>query len=127
MSEIRRPVVPAGRPVAREALRRSGAVVVSAWAVPVLVLGEFAMLAVVPVVVLTVAVLRDARLRALRWWVLAAAAVYASGLVAWAVGPERAPSLSKDLHPLHAAVIAAVSVAVAVRYHVARRHPRRPR
>lgn len=126
MSETRHPAAPAARTATRrpEALRRSGAVALSAWAVPVLVLGEFAMLAVVPAVVLTVVVLRDARLRSLRGWAVVAAAVYASGLVAWALGPDRAPSLSKDLHPLHAALVLAAFAAVAVRYHLARRRPR---
>jgi len=94
---------------------------VSAWAIAVLILGEFAMLAVVPVVLLTVQVFRDARLRALRWWAVAVAAAYASGLAVWALGPDRAPSLSKDLHPVHAAVIVAAAVAFAIRYHARRR------
>ncbi|MGW6128733.1 hypothetical protein ACWFNE_01775 [Cellulomonas sp. NPDC055163] len=95
--------------------------IVSAWAVALLVPGGFAMLAVVPVVTLTVRTLRDARLRALRWWAVAVAAAYASGLAAWAVRPDRAASLSKDLHPVHAAAIVAASLAFAFRYHLLRR------
>lgn len=96
---------------------RARSVIVSAWAVPVLVVGQFAMVAVAPVVVLTVAVFRDARLRALRWWAAAVAGLYAGGLVAWAIGPDRAPSLSKDLHPALATLISVAAVALAVRYH----------
>lgn len=96
---------------------RARSVIVSAWAVPVLVVGQFAMLAIVPVVVATVAVFRDARLRALRWWAAALAALYTAGLAAWAIGPDRAPSLSKDLNPVLATLISAAGVALAVRYH----------
>ncbi|MEK8226704.1 hypothetical protein NKG05_12325 [Oerskovia sp. M15] len=55
-----------------------------------LIVGQFAMVAVVPVVVLTATVLRNANLRALRWWAVAVGATYASGLAAWAIGPDRA-------------------------------------
>ncbi|MQY09916.1 hypothetical protein SRB5_00190 [Streptomyces sp. RB5] len=96
---------------------RVRSVIVSAWAVPALTVGQFAMLAVVPVVVLTVTVFRDARLRALRWWTAAVAGSYATGLAAWAIGPDRAPSLSKDLNPALATLISLAGAAVAVRYH----------
>ncbi|MBW0117131.1 hypothetical protein [Pseudonocardia abyssalis] len=98
-------------------------VVAAAWAVPVLVLGQFAMLAVVPVVGLLVASLRDARLRALRGWVAALAAAYAVPLVLWAVGPDRAPSLSKDMDPALAGLIVAAAAAVIVALHVRRACP----
>ena len=96
-------------------------VVISAWSVPVLVIGQFAMLAVVPVAVIVITVERNARLRPLRWWARGLAAAYATALVLWAAGPDRAPSLSKDLHPALAAVIVAAGVATAVAYHVLRR------
>ncbi|MFD0366244.1 hypothetical protein ACFQZZ_32815 [Nocardia sp. GCM10030253] len=41
---------------------------------------------------------------------------YAIPLMLWAIGPDRAPSLSKDMHP----VLAALIVAVAVGYQVVR-------
>ena len=103
---------------------RSLPVIISAWAVPVLVVGQFAVMAVIPVAIVLVAVLRNARLRALRGWVAALTATYALGLILWAIGPDRAPSLSKDLHPLHAGVISALGVAVAIAYHVNRRRHR---
>jgi hypothetical protein len=96
---------------------------VSALAVPVLVVGQFAMLAIVPVAIVLVATLRDARLRALRWWAAALAATYATPLVLWAIGPDRAPSLSKDMHPVLAGVIVAASVALVAAYFLLRPRP----
>ncbi|MEU3072844.1 hypothetical protein [Streptomyces laurentii] len=86
-----------------------------------LIVGQFAMVAIAPVVVLTVAVFRDARLRAQRWWAAAVTGLYASGLAAWAIGPDRAPSLSKDLNPVLATLISVAAVALAVRYHCLQR------
>lgn len=94
---------------------------ISAWAIPVLVLGQFAMLAIVPVAVLLVGSLRDARLRALRWPVGILAAVYATPLLIWAVRPDGAQSLSKDIHPGFVALIVAASAVVLVRLHLRRR------
>lgn len=91
-------------------------VTVSAWAVPVLIIGQFAMVAIVPVVITLIGTLRGTRRRALRWWAVALAAAYAIPLILWAIGPERAPSLSKDMHPL----LAALMVAVAIGYQVVR-------
>jgi hypothetical protein len=98
-------------------------VVISAWAVPVLVVGQFAMLAIIPVALVLIGTLRDTRLHALRWWSAALAATYATPLVLWAIGPDRAPSLSKDMDPIFAALIVAASVAVLVAFYV---HTRRP-
>lgn len=123
MSGVRPSVLAGARTTIRgsERVTAKKRVILSAWAIAVLIVGEFAMLAVVPVIVLTAAVFRDAQLRALRWWAVAVAATYASGLAAWVIGPDRAPSLSKDLHPVHAAVIVAAALAFAIRYHVMRR------
>ncbi|GAB2575245.1 hypothetical protein [Microlunatus antarcticus] len=93
---------------------------VSAGAAAALVLGGFALLAVVPVVTTVVITSRHHPLRPLRWWAAGFAAVYTSGLVAWAVGPDRAPSLTKDLHPVHAALIVAAGLAYVVRWAIAR-------
>jgi len=104
---------------------RSLPVIISAWSVPVLIVGQFAMVAVIPVTVVLVAVERNAGLRPLRWFARALAASYLAGLILWAAGPDRAPSLSKDLHPAVAAVIVAAAVATAVAYHVSRRRSER--
>ena len=98
----------AGRP------RRS--VIVAAFAVPVMVIGQFAMLAIVPVAVVLVGTFRTARLRALHPWAAGLAAAYATPLGLWAIGPDRAPSLSKDMHPALAGLVVAAAVAVIVRY-----------
>jgi hypothetical protein len=104
--------------------RRSRSVLVAACAVPVMIVGQFAMLAIVPVAVVLVGTLRDARLRALRWWAVALAAAYATPLALWAIGPDRAPSLSKDMHPALAALVVAAGVAFVVAYAVRARAAR---
>ncbi|MET0188283.1 MAG: hypothetical protein ABW212_04740 [Pseudonocardia sediminis] len=101
--------------------RPSRTAVVSAAAVPLLVVGQFAMLAVVPVALVLAGTLRDARLRALRWWAAALTAAYAVPLALWAIGPDRAPSLSKDMHPALAALVVAAAVAYVVAFLVVRR------
>ncbi|MFC5140419.1 hypothetical protein ACFPK1_19430 [Actinomycetospora rhizophila] len=105
-------------PAAPAARRTPRSVLVAAWAVPVMIVGGFAMLAIVPVTVVVVGVLRDARLRALRWWAAALALAYATPLALWAIGPDRAPSLTKDMHPALAALLVAVSVGLLAALHV---------
>ena len=94
---------------------------VSAGAAAVLVLGGFALLGVVPVATTVIITLRHRRLRPLRWWAGALAGLYATGLVAWAVGPDRAPSLTKDLHPVLAGLIVAAGLAYVARWARVRR------
>jgi hypothetical protein len=101
--------------------RAHPAVTLSARAIPVLVLGQFALLAVAPVVIAVVFALRDARSRGLRWWVGALALVYAAPLLIWAVKPERAESLSKDISPVFVALIVAFSTALLFRIHTRRK------
>lgn len=90
----------------------------AAWAVPVMVVGGFAMLAVAPLATLAVTVLRRSRDLPLRGAALALAAVYGSGLVVWALRDDPAPSLTKDLHPLHAAAVVVAGVVVAGLVHL---------
>lgn len=104
----------------------SRTVIISAVAVPVLVIGQFAMVAIAPVALVLIGTLRNARLRALRWWSAALAAAYAIPLAAWAIGPDRAPSLSKDMHPAFAALIVAASVAFIAAYLVNRQRSAAP-
>ncbi|GLY19470.1 hypothetical protein LWF15_24650 [Kineosporia rhizophila] len=101
------------------------AVIVSAWAVPVMVAGGFAMLAIVPLGIATAGVWRNPGLRRLRPWAAALSTSYAAALLLWAIGPDRPGSLTKDLHPVHAVVICALGVALAVAFHLNRRrsHP----
>jgi hypothetical protein len=102
-----------------ERLPRSAAV--AAGAVAVMVVGQFAMLAVVPVAIVVVSTWRNVALGALRWWAAGLAAAFATPLVLWAIGPDRAPSLSKDMHPALAAVVVAAAVAYVAAWVVARR------
>ncbi|GLY29878.1 hypothetical protein [Kineosporia sp. NBRC 101731] len=97
------------------------AVIISAWAVPVMVAGQFAMLAIIPLGIAAAGILRNRQLRGLRGWVAALSAAYAAGLLLWAIGPDRETSLSKELHPAHMVVITALGVALAVAYHLGRR------
>lgn len=87
---------------------------VSAWAIPVLVLGQFAMLAIVPVALLVYGALRDARVRSVSWSVALVAALYATPLIIWILRDDRARSLSRDMHPAFTALIAAASVILLV-------------
>ncbi|WBQ04512.1 hypothetical protein [Kribbella sp. CA-293567] len=104
--------------------RTPKSVLISAWSVPVLVIGQFSMLAVVPVALVLIGTLRTASLRPLRWWSIALAAVYAVPLALWVIGPDRAPSLSKDMAPIFVWLISAAAVAVlAALYAVRRRSP----
>ncbi|MFC9433594.1 hypothetical protein [Nocardia sp. NPDC057030] len=104
----------AGYPAARS-------VILSAWAVPVLIIGQFAMVAVVPVAIALIGTLRDARLRALRWFAAALAATYAVPLAIWRLRPDPAPSLSKDIDPILAALVVVAAVVLAVAHHLLRR------
>ncbi|MBQ0989615.1 hypothetical protein PSH03_002674 [Micromonospora sp. PSH03] len=101
-------------------------VIISIWAVPVLVVGQFAMLAIVPVVLALTVSLRHAHLRGLRRWTIALTTAYATPLILWAIGPDRAPSLSKDMHPLFAALIVVAALAAATAFHLCHRRPSRP-
>ncbi|MEV0388024.1 hypothetical protein [Nonomuraea sp. NPDC050643] len=107
-------LVSTGRPTPR-------AVTVSSWAVPVMVLGQFAMLAIIPVVIALVGAVRHARDRTVRWAAVLVAATYAVPLVIWLTRPDGAPSLSKDMHPAFAGLIVAASAALIVAILRARR------
>ncbi|WP_405164222.1 hypothetical protein OG203_03640 [Nocardia sp. NBC_01499] len=99
-------------------------VLISAWAVPVLIIGQFAMVAIVPVALVVIGTLRDARLRPLRWWAGALAVAYAVPLTIWASRSDPAKSLSKDMNPVLAAIVVVTGVTVAVVHHILRRRSR---
>ena len=103
------------------ARKTSLAVLIAAWAVPVFVAGQFALLSGIPIIVMLVGTLREPRLRAVRWWTAAVTAVYAGSLAFWLLGPSDAPSLSKFLSPVATGVFTAIGVATAVAHHIARR------
>ncbi|MGB3443476.1 MAG: hypothetical protein WBA97_32470 [Actinophytocola sp.] len=85
-------------------------VVHSAWAVPVLVVGQFAFLAVIPVTLIAVGTLRKVKNRTLRLLAGLLTATYAVPFLWWAANPDRAASLSKDMSPVFASLIVASSV-----------------
>jgi len=91
--------------------RTSKAVVIAAWAVPVMVAGQFALLSGVPIAVVLIGSLRR---RTHRWWAAGLAAAYAAALTAWLAGPGSAPSLSKYLSPVATVLFTAAGVVVAV-------------
>ncbi len=91
--------------------RTSTAVLIAAWAVPVMVAGQFALLSGVPIAVVLAGSLRR---RTHRWWATGLAAVYATSLTLWLAGPSDAPSLSKYLSPAATASFALAGVVVAV-------------
>lgn len=94
---------------------------IAAWAVPVMVLGQFAMLAIVPVALLLIASFADARVRALRWYTGLLAVLYATPLIIWIVRPDGAQSLSKDIHPVFVGLIVAASALLLVKIYTRRR------
>lgn len=97
---------------------------IAAWSVPVLVLGQFAMVAIIPVAIVLVGALADRRVRARRGLRAAAsllAVVYATPLAIWALRPDGAQSLSKDMHPLFYAIIALASAVVLATIYASRK------
>ncbi|WP_053738013.1 hypothetical protein [Nocardia sp. NRRL S-836] len=108
-------------PSKNTAAHPSTGVLVAAWAVPVVVAGQFGLLSGIPIVITLAASLRDRRLRTLRWWTGGLALAYASLVTAWLAGPSEAPSLSKYLSPAATALLAAAGAVVAVVHHLVRR------
>ncbi|MDJ0392441.1 hypothetical protein QMK17_03720 [Rhodococcus sp. G-MC3] len=98
---------------------------ISSWAIPVMVVGQFSMIALLPVLVLVIASLADSRTRALRPWTLGLAVAYFIPLAIMKLRADPAQSLSKDMHPiLLALIVAAAAVLLARMYRI---YPRRPR
>ncbi len=86
-----------------------------------MVLGQFSFFAAIPVAIIVVAVMRRFRSGALRWWALALGAVYAAPMAIWALRPERAESLSKDMSPVFAVLIVVAACGVIIAAHRSRR------
>lgn len=94
---------------------------VSAWAVPVMVVGQFALVAGVPVLIALVGALRRVPDRAVRRAATLVAVAFAVPLTVWLARPDGAPSLSKDMRPGFLALIVAASAVLLVTLHRARR------
>ncbi|MGJ9411837.1 hypothetical protein ACHAAC_03925 [Aeromicrobium sp. CF4.19] len=89
---------------------------VPALLVPVMIASGFAMVAILPVALVVRGVLKDDRLRRLRPWAGVLAVAYLVPLALWAVHPDRAPSLTKDMHPAFAVGIIAAALAYVAAY-----------
>lgn len=94
---------------------------IAAWAVPVMVIGQFSMLAIVPLAIVVVGTIVDRRARGLRWWVGVLAITYLTPLAIWILRPDGAQSLSRDMHPVFVVLIAAASLVVLAKIHWSRR------
>ena len=95
--------------------------VISAWAIPAFMLGQFAMLAIVPVSLVVFGTIRSPHRKELRWYTAAVAASYATPLIIWILRPDRAQSLSKDIHPSLVALIIAASLVLLARVYTKER------
>ncbi|MFH9424105.1 hypothetical protein [Streptomyces sp. NPDC017529] len=98
-------------------------VTLASWAVPVLVVGQFALIAILPLAIASAGVLRHVRDRAVRRAAALLAVGYAVPLALWLTRPDGAQSLSKDMHPAFTGLIVAASAALLVTLHRARRRP----
>jgi hypothetical protein len=96
-------------------------VLITACAIPVMVIGQFSFLAMIPVAIVVRTVTRRFSTGPLRSWSLALGAAFTAPLAIWAVRPNRAQSLSKDMSPSFAALIVATAGGVIVAAH---RHQR---
>lgn len=97
---------------------------IAAWAVPVLVVGDFALLATAPVLVLLIGGFTSRRGRYMRWWVSALAIIYAIPLVQYLTDRD-AQSLSKDLSATWFVLITVAAGAALVRFYLGDRGGRR--
>ncbi|MFI8436016.1 hypothetical protein ACIGJO_20135 [Streptomyces sp. NPDC079020] len=89
-------------------------VTVSAWAVPVMIAGQFALIAGIPVVIALIGALRSVPDRAVRGAAAVVAATFATPLLVWLTRPDGAQSLSKDMHPVFAGLMIAASAGLIV-------------
>ncbi len=108
-------------PVQQDARSWRRTVAISAWAIPVMVVGQFSMLAIVPVALVVIGTRRDRDLHTLRAGAAVLAATYAVPLALWAIGPDRAGSLSKDMHPAFVPLISVTAIGFAIALHVSGR------
>lgn len=84
----------------------------SAYVVPMLILTGFGLVATLPIVLMTYGVLRDIRVKALRWWVGLTAGLFAIPFAGWLFRNDPEASLSSMLHPVMAGAIVLASLVV---------------
>ncbi|OZM71116.1 hypothetical protein CFN78_21880 [Amycolatopsis antarctica] len=92
-------------------------VTIAAWAVPIMVLGQFAMLAIIPVAIALAGAVLRTRDRLVRAAAVLLAVTYAIPLLAWLTRADGAPSLSKDIHPAFVVLITGVSAVLLLAVH----------
>lgn len=95
--------------------------IISAYAATILVPTGWAKLAIVPVALTLIATLASPTMRRLWWAALALAVVYAAPFIQYAVNPDRASSLSKDMDVIWWVIIPLVGVVYIVAYHLSQR------
>ncbi|MFI2238685.1 hypothetical protein [Streptomyces chrestomyceticus] len=115
---------PGARTRTRTGRRVPLSLTVSSWAVPVMVVGQFALLSGIPVAIALAGALRQVRDRAVRRAAALLAVTYAVPLTVWLTRTDPARSLSKDMHPAFTALMVVASAALIVTLHRAR--TRRP-
>lgn len=98
--------------------------IVSAYAATIFVAGQFAKVAIIPVVLVLVATVFGPYVRRLGWAAGALVGAYAIPFALYLLNPDRAQSLSKDMHPGWVVVIVAVGLVYIVAYHAIRRGER---
>lgn len=84
----------------------------SAYSVPVLILTGFGLLTTLPIVLMSYGVIRDTRVKSLRWWVGLTAGLFAIPFVGWLFRAAPEASLSSMLHPVMAGAIVLSSLVV---------------
>lgn len=114
----------------RNPSRRSARVIervaiISAYTATILVPTGFAKMAIVPVALTLIATLVGEKVRPLWWAAAGLAVVYAIPFTLYAVNPDRAPSLSKDMDLIWWAIIPVVGIVYIVAYHLGRRRQQR--
>lgn len=98
------------------------AVLISAWAVPIMVVGGFAFLAYIPLAVVVIGVLFDPRSRrALGWWTAPLALAWFVPFGIWQSRPDPAESMSKDISPLFIGLVVLAAVALLGRIYTRRK------
>lgn len=109
---LTRQMGPVPSPPAPQPRRAPRSVIVSTWAIPIMVVGQFAFLAFIPAAIMLNGTFRDPRSRDLRGWVSALGIVYAVPFLMWVLNPGRAESLSKDIAPVFVGLIVAAAALV---------------
>lgn len=94
--------------------------VISACVGSVLVVTGFGKIAIVPIALTLIATIATPGIRRIWWAAAAFAVVYSVPFIQYAVDPNRAPSLSKDMHPAWWVIIPLVGLGYVVAYRLYR-------